>query len=59
MRTSKEHVRDAPPPRPSSDLRTVSVDLLPVQFTAPSINIDLGHLEPALALPQIPNGPEK
>ena len=49
-----------PPPRGlSSDPGPVSIDVLPVQLSPSSIDIDLAGPQPGLALPEIANGPEQ
>lgn len=41
-----------------SDMLAICADLIPVQVTAASINIDLLKLQPASALPDISTQPE-
>jgi hypothetical protein len=41
-----------------SDLGTISVDFIPLVFTAASINVDLVDGNPALTLPEVTSDPE-
>lgn len=49
---------EAFPRRQGSDMLAIRADLIPVQVTAASINIDLVKLQPTSALPDISSYPE-
>ena len=41
-----------------SDLGTEGIDVVPVKLTSASINVNLAHLLPTSAFPEVPNNPE-
>ena len=54
----KEHVQDLSPFWPGSDLCTVGINIIPIQFTPASINVNLSKAENTFTLPNITDSPE-
>lgn len=55
----KHRVQHPPPLRHRRHLRLVRIDLIPVQFAAADVHIDIPHVQPALSLPSVAAGPEE
>ena len=51
-------VQNALPGWRRSDLGTEGIDVVPVKLTSASINVNLAHLLPTSAFPEVPNNPE-
>jgi len=55
----KDVVQDPPPLRHGSNILLVRVDLVPRKLAAARVEVDLGELEPAAALPEESSNPKE